>query len=154
MSNIRDRIPDATAESSVYNSLLQWRSGRVVEGGTLLRCYTSIRGIEGSNPSSSALSLRPFAGQTHSRKTNAVEALSSPFDTNLDTNISSWISAAFAWQRSRVRVSSGPLLYSLLLQGKSEVKTSGPNAHYALCSNVERLHKANLSSAWQKCTGG
>src|SRR5215211_5762595 len=30
------------------------RSGRVVEGGTLLRCYTSQRGIEGSNPSSSA----------------------------------------------------------------------------------------------------
>jgi hypothetical protein len=27
----------------------------VVEGGTLLRCYTSKRGIEGSNPSSSAL---------------------------------------------------------------------------------------------------
>jgi hypothetical protein len=27
----------------------------VVEGGTLLRCYTSQRGIEGSNPSSSAL---------------------------------------------------------------------------------------------------
>jgi hypothetical protein len=26
----------------------------VVEGGTLLRCYTSQRGIEGSNPSSSA----------------------------------------------------------------------------------------------------
>jgi hypothetical protein len=26
----------------------------VVEGGTLLRCYTSKRGIEGSNPSSSA----------------------------------------------------------------------------------------------------
>jgi hypothetical protein len=31
------------------------RSGRVVEGGTLLRCYTSQRGIEGSNPSSSAV---------------------------------------------------------------------------------------------------
>src|SRR5918994_6647475 len=30
------------------------RSGRVVEGRTLLRCYTSQRGIEGSNPSSSA----------------------------------------------------------------------------------------------------
>jgi hypothetical protein len=29
----------------------------VVEGGTLLRCYTSQRGIEGSNPSSSALEL-------------------------------------------------------------------------------------------------
>ena len=27
----------------------------MVEGGTLLRCYTSQRGIEGSNPSSSAL---------------------------------------------------------------------------------------------------
>ena len=27
----------------------------MVEGGTLLRCYTSKRGIEGSNPSSSAL---------------------------------------------------------------------------------------------------
>ena len=26
----------------------------MVEGGTLLRCYTSQRGIEGSNPSSSA----------------------------------------------------------------------------------------------------
>ncbi len=26
----------------------------MVEGGTLLRCYTSERGIEGSNPSSSA----------------------------------------------------------------------------------------------------
>ncbi len=26
----------------------------MVEGGTLLRCYTSKRGIEGSNPSSSA----------------------------------------------------------------------------------------------------
>jgi hypothetical protein len=26
----------------------------VVESGTLLRCYTSLRGIEGSNPSSSA----------------------------------------------------------------------------------------------------
>jgi hypothetical protein len=26
----------------------------VVESGTLLRCYTSKRGIEGSNPSSSA----------------------------------------------------------------------------------------------------
>ena len=29
----------------------------MVEGGTLLRCYTSQRGIEGSNPSSSALEL-------------------------------------------------------------------------------------------------
>jgi hypothetical protein len=29
----------------------------VVEGGTLLRCYTSQRGIEGSNPSSSASSV-------------------------------------------------------------------------------------------------
>ena len=27
----------------------------MVESGTLLRCYTSKRGIEGSNPSSSAL---------------------------------------------------------------------------------------------------
>jgi hypothetical protein len=32
----------------------------VVEGGTLLRCYTSERGIEGSNPSSSALTFLPF----------------------------------------------------------------------------------------------
>ncbi len=29
----------------------------MVEGGTLLRCYTSQRGIEGSNPSSSAPKL-------------------------------------------------------------------------------------------------
>src|ERR671916_637766 len=36
-----------------YTALAR-RSGRVVEGGTLLRCYTSQRGIEGSNPSSSA----------------------------------------------------------------------------------------------------
>src|ERR671916_2558108 len=39
-----------------YTALAR-RSGRVVEGGTLLRCYTSQRGIEGSNPSSSALGL-------------------------------------------------------------------------------------------------
>ena len=71
----------------------------MVESGTLLRCYTSKRGIEGSNPSSSALSLRPFAGQTHRRKMNVAEALSSPFDTSRDTSVSPWISAAFAWQR-------------------------------------------------------
>ena len=39
--------------SLIYSAIR--RSGRVVEGGTLLRCYTSQRGIEGSNPSSSAV---------------------------------------------------------------------------------------------------
>ena len=32
----------------------------MVEGGTLLRCYTSQRGIEGSNPSSSASKALPL----------------------------------------------------------------------------------------------
>ena len=36
----------------------------MVEGGTLLRCYTSQRGIEGSNPSSSALKL-PYLQDKH-----------------------------------------------------------------------------------------
>jgi hypothetical protein len=43
---------------------------------------------------------------------------SSPFDINFDTNVSPWKSAAFAWQRSRVRVSSGPLNSSADLQHK------------------------------------
>jgi hypothetical protein len=38
----------------------------VVEGGTLLRCYTSKRGIEGSNPSSSALKVAYLQGNLES----------------------------------------------------------------------------------------
>jgi serine phosphatase RsbU (regulator of sigma subunit) len=38
----------------------------VVEGGTLLRCYTSQRGIEGSNPSSSAPKVPRLQGQRES----------------------------------------------------------------------------------------
>ncbi len=36
----------------------------MVEGGTLLRCYTSKRGIEGSNPSSSAPEVALFGANT------------------------------------------------------------------------------------------
>ena len=36
----------------------------MVEGGTLLRCYTSQRGIEGSNPSSSASRVAQLQPQT------------------------------------------------------------------------------------------
>ena len=35
----------------------------MVEGGTLLRCYTSQRGIEGSNPSSSAPEAASLEGK-------------------------------------------------------------------------------------------
>src|SRR5829696_1857170 len=49
------------------------RSGRVVEGGTLLRCYTSQRGIEGSNPSSSAPKAPRLQEQReHQRSQNAL----------------------------------------------------------------------------------
>jgi hypothetical protein len=40
----------------------------VVEGGTLLRCYTSQRGIEGSNPSSSAPEASRLQGERKSKE--------------------------------------------------------------------------------------
>src|SRR5215210_7186701 len=56
------------------------RSGRVVEGGTLLRCYTSQRGIEGSNPSSSATKVLRLQAQREATKRGGSE--SDPYYTN------------------------------------------------------------------------
>ena len=40
----------------------------MVESGTLLRCYTSKRGIEGSNPSSSAPTVTYLQGKRESKE--------------------------------------------------------------------------------------
>src|SRR5829696_999514 len=54
------------------------------------------------------LSFTPFCRANIQVKDKSCRS-SSPFDTNFDTNAAPQESAAFAWQRSRVRVSSGPL---------------------------------------------
>jgi hypothetical protein len=53
------------------------------------------------------LSFTPFC-RANTQAKDELCGSSSPFDTSRDTNVSPWISAAFAWQRSRVRISSGP----------------------------------------------
>jgi hypothetical protein len=59
----------------------------VVEGGTLLRCYTSQRGIEGSNPSSSASkSARLQDCRTNSEVKQRAEISPGPVYTNHYTN--------------------------------------------------------------------
>jgi hypothetical protein len=55
----------------------------VVEGGTLLRCYTSQRGIEGSNPSSSASRV---AHLQHKRESKDMGRNSVPYFINRYTN--------------------------------------------------------------------
>ena len=52
----------------------------MVEGGTLLRCYTSQRGIEGSNPSSSAPEV-PCLREEHRCKANSVFLKAGPLLT-------------------------------------------------------------------------
>jgi hypothetical protein len=47
----------------------------VVEGGTLLRCYTSQRGIEGSNPSSSAPKATRLQEQSEGEEVGRVRSL-------------------------------------------------------------------------------
>ena len=47
----------------------------MVEGGTLLRCYTSQRGIEGSNPSSSASKARRLQEQSEGVDVGQVRSL-------------------------------------------------------------------------------
>jgi hypothetical protein len=57
----------------------------VVESGTLLRCYTSKRGIEGSNPSSSAPEIARLQGK-HRDEERAGRS-PGPFYTNEYTNV-------------------------------------------------------------------
>ena len=47
----------------------------MVEGGTLLRCYTSQRGIEGSNPSSSAPKVPRLQDQSEGEEVGRVRSL-------------------------------------------------------------------------------
>ena len=63
----------------------------MVEGGTLLRCYTSIRGIEGSNPSSSA-PLLPHLQDKHVYRRKAGRS-SGLFYTNYYTNAVAYANA-------------------------------------------------------------
>ena len=56
----------------------------MVEGGTLLRCYTSQRGIEGSNPSSSAPKVPRFRSNAKAKKGTGFAP--GPYYTNEYTN--------------------------------------------------------------------
>ena len=50
------------------------RGGRVVEGGTLLRCYTGNPRIEGSNPSLSAIPVPTRSDEVADERASGVEA--------------------------------------------------------------------------------
>ena len=79
----------------------------MVESGTLLRCYTSKRGIEGSNPSSSAL-ISPVLQEERESDVEGRD-FPSPLYTNKYTNAAPRESAAFTRQRSLVRTQHRPL---------------------------------------------